>query len=144
MKETLATMNYVSVVYRDTVCLASVISALDELDVNYGDVWNAYITAPIEEKVWTAFGPEFGNDVGKRALIVRALCGLRSAGAAFCAHLGSCMQGLEHCLSDPDLWKKSVVISDDKYEHYSYILCYVDDIMVIHNDSLSILKKIDR
>ena len=32
----------------------------------------------------------------------------------------------------------------NKYGYCSYILCYVDDIMVIHNDSLSILKKIEK
>ena len=36
------------------------------------------------------------------------------------------------------------MIPDNKYVYYSYILCYVDNIMVIHNDSLSILKKIDK
>ena len=34
--------------------------------------------------------------------------------------------------------------TDDKYYHYSYILGYVDDIMVFHHDSLSILKNIDK
>ena len=29
------------------------------------------------------------------------------------------------------------------FEYYSYILCYVDDILVIHRDSLSILKIIE-
>ena len=36
------------------------------------------------------------------------------------------------------------MIPDNKYEYYSYILYYVDDIMVIYHDSLSILKKIDK
>ena len=36
------------------------------------------------------------------------------------------------------------MIPDNKYEHYSYILCYVDDIIVIHYDSLSILNNIDK
>ena len=32
---------------------------------------------------------------------------------------------------------------DDGYAYYSYILYYVDDILVIHHDSLAILKRID-
>jgi hypothetical protein len=66
-------------------------AALNNLEVKVGDVLNAYITAPIIEKVWTVLGPEFGPDAGKTAVIVRALYGLKSAGAAFCAHLASFM-----------------------------------------------------
>jgi hypothetical protein len=51
------------------------------------DIENAYLTAPITEKVLCVLGPEFGNDAGKLALIVRALYGLDSAGAAFRNHL---------------------------------------------------------
>ena len=55
------------------------------------------------------------------------------------------MKGLGYtpCLADPDLWYKDEVIPDDGFEYYSCILCYVDDILVIHHDSLSILKRID-
>ena len=55
---------------------------------------NAYITAPIEEKVRTTLGPEFGDDTGKQALIGRTLYVLKLAGAGFRAHLGSLV--LEH------------------------------------------------
>jgi hypothetical protein len=43
--------------------------------------------APITEKVWTVLVTEFGDDAGKRALIVRALYGLKSAGVAFINHV---------------------------------------------------------
>ena len=51
--------------------------------------------------------------------------------------------GYTPCLAVPDLWYKSEVRPDDGFEYYSYILCYVDDILVIFHDSLSILKRID-
>ena len=54
-------------------------------------VYNTYITAPITEKFWKILGPEFGPDAGKSAIIVRALYGLKSAGAAFRVHLASFM-----------------------------------------------------
>ena len=97
-----------SVVSRETVGLALTISALNDLEVKCGNVLNAYITAPVEENVWKTLGPEFGADSLKRALIVRALYGLKSAGSAFRAHLGKCMQGLKYepCIADPDLWMK--------------------------------------
>ena len=106
---------------------------------------NAFITAPITEKGWTILGHEFGADQGKKALIVRALYGLKSAGAAFQTHLCICMKGLGYtpCLADPELWYKAEVRPDDGFEYYSYILCYVDDILIIHHDSPSILKRID-
>jgi hypothetical protein len=49
-------------------------------------------------------GPEFGSDAGKKAFIVRALYGLKSAGASFRNHLADCMQhmGFTPCLVDPD------------------------------------------
>jgi hypothetical protein len=62
-------------------------AALNDLNVKGGDVLNAYITAPITEKVWTVLRPEFGIDTSKSAIIVPALHGLKSAGAAFRAHL---------------------------------------------------------
>ncbi len=59
-----ATITYASVVSRETVCLALTIAALNDLEVKVGDVLNAYITAPVKEKVWTVLGPEFGPDAG--------------------------------------------------------------------------------
>jgi hypothetical protein len=87
-----ATITYASVVSHETVRIAPMIAALNNLQVKVGDVLNAYITAPCKEKVWTTLGPEFGPEAGKTALIVRALYGLKSAGAAFCAHLASFMR----------------------------------------------------
>jgi len=49
---------------------------------------NAYVTAPVREKIWTTLGPEFGADTDKQAIIVRVLYGLKPTGAAFMKHLG--------------------------------------------------------
>jgi hypothetical protein len=56
---------------------------LKDLKVKVGDVLNAYITAPVKEKMWTFLGPKFGHVAGRSAIIVRALYGLKDAGAAF-------------------------------------------------------------
>ncbi len=69
---------------------------------------NAYITAPVKEKVLTVLGSEFGHDAGKSAIIVHALYGLKSAGAAFQAFLMHQM-GYTSCKAVPDLWLKSCV-----------------------------------
>ena len=39
-------------------------------------------------------GPEFGKDAGKTALIVRVLCGLKSAQAVFRSQLARCIESL--------------------------------------------------
>ena len=82
-----AAVTYASVVSRESVRIALTVAALNEIEVKCGDVMNAYITAPCTERVWTTLGSEFGADTGKRALIVRALYGLMSSGAAFRKHL---------------------------------------------------------
>ncbi len=77
------TITYASVVSRETMRLALTFVSLNDLEIKVGNVLNANITAPVKEKVWTILGPEFGPDSGKSAMIVRALYGLKSAGAAF-------------------------------------------------------------
>ncbi len=85
-----ATMTYASVISCEMVQIALTIAALNSLDVKTGDVMNAYITALITKKVRTVLGPEFGDaECCLHAIIVRALYGLKSAGAAFQAQLSS-------------------------------------------------------
>ena len=55
-----AAMTYASVVSRETVRIALTLAALNDLDVMCGDVLNAYITAPVTEKIYTTLGDEFG------------------------------------------------------------------------------------
>jgi hypothetical protein len=99
------TMTYASAVSRESLRIALTLAALNDLDVNMADIENSYLTAPITEKNWTVLGPEFGDDAGKRALIVRALYGMKSAGAAFRNNLDECMNhlGWHPCLADRDL-----------------------------------------
>ena len=63
-------VTYASVVSRESVRIALTLAALNEHEVKCGDMMNAYITAPVKEKVWTFLGPEHGEDAGKRAIIV--------------------------------------------------------------------------
>jgi hypothetical protein len=83
------------------------------------------------KKVLTILGPKFGLDSGKSAVIVRALYGLKSTGAAFRAYFATFMHqmGYTSCKADPDLWLKAVTRLEDNVCYYAYILCYVDDIL---------------
>jgi hypothetical protein len=140
-----ATITYASVVSRETVHIALLMAALNDLEVKVGDVLNAFITTPITEKVWTVLGAEFGSDASKSAIIVRALYGLKSAGAAFCAHLASFMRqmGYTFCKADPDLWYMAETRPTDNLRYYAYILCYVDDILCMYHDPMTILDRIN-
>jgi hypothetical protein len=141
-----ATITYASVVSRETMRLALTFASLNDLEVKVGDVLNTYITAPVKEKVWTILRPEFGLDSGKSAITVCALYGLKSAGAAFQAHLASFMRqmGYTSCKADPDLWLKAVTWPEDNVRYYAYILCNVDDILCIHHDPMSVMGEINK
>lgn len=141
-----ATITYASVVSRETVRIALTLAALNDLEVKASDIQNAYLTAPCAEKIWTILGPEFGADAGKKALIVRALYGLKSAGASFRNHLADCMRlmGYTSCMADQDLWMKPMVRPSDGHKYYAYILLYVDDCLCIHHDAMGQLVHLDK
>jgi hypothetical protein len=141
-----ATITYASVVSRESVHIALTLAALNGLQVKAADIENAYLTAPVNEKIWCTLGSEFGSEAGKRAIVVRSLYGLKSAGAAFRNHLADCMRhlGWQSCMADQDLWLRPEVKPEDGHKYYAYALLYVDDILVIHHDAVQCLKDIDQ
>jgi hypothetical protein len=103
-------MTYSSMVSRDSVRIAFLIAALNDIDVLATDIGNAYLNALPREKVYTTTGPEFGGKFeGRPVLIVRALHGVKSSGVAWRAHLANTLQqlGYTSCLVDPDIWYRS-------------------------------------
>ena len=130
---------------RETVCIALAMATLHDLEVKAADVFNASVMEPNCEEIWTVLGLEFGDDAGKSAVIVRVLYRLKSAGASFRAHLAQCIWELGHCScdADPILWMKDEYRSEDKFEHYSHILCLVDDILCIHHNPDDVLNKLN-
>ena len=146
MTEAPATLTYASVVSRESVRIALTLAVLNDLEVKTADIMNAYLTAPVTEKVWTVLGPEFGADAGKKALVIRALYGLKSTGAAFRNHLADCMRmlGYTSCLADQDVWLRAEVRPSDGHKYYSYMLLYVDDTLCIHHDAESTIRRIDK
>jgi hypothetical protein len=125
--------------------VALTLDALNDLDDIMADIENAYLTALITEKVWNVLGPEFGDDAGKRVLIVKALYGLQSAGAAFRNHLDECMKhmGWNPCRADRDLWMKAETRPDYVVLYWACILIYVDDILCAHHGPGAPLAKLD-
>ena len=65
------------VVSMDTVRICFILAKLNGLDVCAGDIGNAYLYGKTKEKVYVIAGPEFGEKLqGKRLLIDKALYGL--------------------------------------------------------------------
>ena len=85
--ETPTTIMYSAVVSCDSVCIALMITALNELSIQACNIQNTYLIAPCQEKFWMIAGSEFGSEKGKRMLVVWALYGLKLSGAAFRAFL---------------------------------------------------------
>ena len=68
-------------------------------------------------------------------LVVRAIYGLKSSGAAWRQILAQILINLG-CVSskdDPDLWLKSET-KPDGTEYFAYVLVYVDDVLHLHHD----------
>ena len=68
--EPMATMTYETVVSRKTVSIDPTLDALNDLPVTVADIHNAYIIAPVTEKTRTFLGQDFGEDYGRKAIVV--------------------------------------------------------------------------
>ena len=100
------TLAYAGVVSRESVRVGLTYSALMDLYVMASDIQNAYLQAPSSEKYFIICGADFGlENVGKVALIMRALHGGNVAGRDFWHHLRDCMDhlGFTSCRADPDV-----------------------------------------
>jgi len=138
-----SSITYSSVVSRDSVRICLLLAALNGIEILCGDIQNAYLTAPNREKIWCWAGPEFGPDAGKPFIIVRALYGLKSAGAAFRAFLAEKLDdmGFRPSEADPDVWMRPSVKPDGE-EYYEYLLVYVDDILALSMEPQAIMDDI--
>lgn len=137
---------YAGVVSRETVRIALTYAALNGLKVLGADIQNAYLTAPSSESYHIICGEEFGSELkGKRAIVRRALYGMKSAGRDFRNHLRDCMEhmGYKSCRADPDLWVR-VAKRQDGSEYYEYMLLYVDDALAINEDPHSMLNELGK
>ena len=133
---------YAGLVSRDSVHISLTYASLNDIDVLAADIQNAYLQAPLSQKHYVICGEEFGlENVGKVALIRRALYGGKSAGSDFRNHLRECMfhLGFASCLADPDVWMREAQKSDGT-AFWDYVLLYVDDALVISENAKHILE----
>jgi hypothetical protein len=99
-------LTYSSVVSRDSVRIAFLVAALNDLQLLACDIQTAYLTANCHERIYTIAGPEFGSEAGSVMIVKKALYGLKSSGAAFRAHLAETLYDLNYrsTKADPDVW----------------------------------------
>ena len=76
-------------------------------------------------------------------IIVRALYGLKSSGAAFRALLAEVLydMGYRPSYADPDVWMQPGIKSNG-FEYWEYVLCYVDDVLSISDNPLKTMKQV--
>jgi ribosomal protein L31E len=136
-----SSVTYSSVVSRDSVRIALMLAALNDLDVYSMDVSNAYLYAPCREKIWIVAGIEFGSDAGSVMLIVRALYGLKTSGASWHSMLSQSLRDLGYKASEADrnVWLKPGVKADG-FRYYQMVLVYVDDILHVSHDTSAVVQ----
>lgn len=110
------TQTYASVVSRESVRIAFLLAALNDLDIMSVDIQGAYLNAPCKEKVFSICGAEFGLEFyGRVAIIVKALYGLKTSAFAWREHLSETIRlsmDFSPCLADCDVWFRPAVKSD--------------------------------
>jgi Reverse transcriptase (RNA-dependent DNA polymerase) len=142
-----ATQTYASVVSRDSVRIAFMYSTLNELEVLSADVQGAYLNAPCKERVYTICGAEFGpENIGRVAVIEKALYGLRTSAFAWREHLSTTLEkslGFSPCVADNDVWMRPATKNDGS-EYYELVLVHTDDLLVVSHQAQSILTQLDQ
>ena len=136
-------ITYSSVVSRDSVRIAFLYAALNDLDILTCDISNAYLNAPCREKIWFLGGSEAGEDRGKVLVMVRAIYGLKSSGASWRSTLAKTIEdmGYTNTTADPDVWRRRARRTDGS-EYYEILLSYVDDILCVSEDPKKTIKAI--
>ena len=130
MTEAPKSMTFASVVTRESVRIAFLVAALNDLHIEAADVTNAYLWADCREKIYFIAGPEFGDMRGRVLIIRKALYGLKSSGAAWRSLFASTLRelGYKPTRADPDVWLRPAR-KPDGFEYYEMVLVYVDDIL---------------
>jgi Reverse transcriptase (RNA-dependent DNA polymerase) len=121
------------------------VAGLNGLEIRLTDIGNAYLTAPVTECYYVVAGDEFGPNLKGRLLkIFRALFGLKSAGAAFRAHLASVLRDhlrFKECEADGDVYMRRALDANGN-AYYEYALVFVDDVMLVSGDADAAAKEL--
>jgi hypothetical protein len=138
---------YSSVVSRDSVRIALLTAALNDLQMLSCDVGNAYLNAACREKIWFQAGRECGADAGKVMIITRALYGLRTSGASWRQMLSDTLTspefGYRQSRGDPDVYLRRRTRPKDQ-DYYEMVLVFVDDILCISHEPKEFMDRLGK
>ena len=134
---------YSSVVSRDSVRLAFLIAALNDLQVLVADVTNAYLYADVKEKIWFVGGLECGEGHKKVCVLTKALYGLKSSGNAWRTWFATTLEklGFRASKADRDVWLRAAK-GENGFRYYEMIFVYVDDILVLSKNAKRLIDAI--
>ena len=129
---------YSGVVSMDTIRMAFVLSAMNNLEVCAADISTAFLYGKTREKVYIIAGKEFGEHAVKRMIVDKGLYGLKTSSARFHECLSAKLRkmGFTPSKADFDLWMRP------QGDHYEYVATYVDDILAFSNNPMSIIEEI--
>lgn len=138
-----SSITYSSVVSRDSIRLVFLIAGLNDLDILAADVTNAYLNANVREKIWFVGGVETGEGCGKVCVLVKALYGLKSSGAAWRQHFAETLRRMAFVPTeaDPDVWLRPST-TEGGFEYYEIVCVYVDDILCISKEPHTLIEVI--
>ena len=132
-----SSMTYTTVVSRESVYISFLLATPNDCDILAGDIDNAYLNDSTSEKIYYRAGLEWGVAMkGTVCVIVRALYGLKSSANAWRTHFCTILHkktGFTYSYSDNDFWIKPETHPDDTI-YYTYILVYVDDVLIVSED----------
>jgi hypothetical protein len=113
--------------------ISFLVAAVNGYDIITVDVQNYYVQATSLGKYVAVAGDEFGDDKGKRALLLRALYGFKSSGASWPAHIAHNLTDMNFTPShgELDVWMRMAFNQTKKASYWEYLLVYVDDLLDI-------------
>ena len=125
--------------------ISFLLAALNDCEILTGDIGNVYLNAFTTEKIYYRAGLEWGETIkGRVVVIVRALYGLKTSANTWRTHLCITLQkkmNFQSSYADNDVWIKADTKADGT-EYYTYILIYVDDILIVFDNPSHYMKQL--
>ena len=130
---------YSGVVSLQGIRLITFIAELNDLELWGTDVGNAYLESYTKEKVCFIAGPEFGELEGHTMQMIKAQYGLKSSGKCWHDRLFDVLSdmGFKPSKAESDIWMR------DCGDHYEYIACYVDDLLIASRNPKAITDSLE-
>ena len=129
---------YSGVVSLQGVRIITFLAELNDMELWGTDIGNAYLESYTTEKVAFIAGPEFGKLEGHTMIVRKAQYGLKSSGKCWHDKLHDTLRsmGFFPSKAEEDIWMR------DMGDHYEYIACYVDDLLIASHKPQSIIDQL--